>query len=104
MKQAHSIKIETAISGEKCVLPGRDRLSPCARSGYLSIKGGFRGTIHRRTEIDTMNQEQMAYLWRFAPSGHPFFRDDLPLYDYFKARFGSLGGMSVGVSKKIGWG
>jgi hypothetical protein len=46
-----------------------------------------------------MSQEEMARLWRFAPSGHPVFSNDLPLF----GRFEELGGMTPEISKKIGW-
>jgi len=42
-------------------------------------------------------------LMRFAPSGHPVFRNDLPLWEYFNDRFKKLGGMTTEVSKQIGW-
>ena len=54
-----------------------------------------------KRDIDVMTQEDMARLWRFAPAGHPYFRNDLPeVYDYFKARFT---GFTPEISKKIGW-
>ena len=55
-------------------------------------------------EINRMSREEMCWLWRFAPSGHLYFRSDLPLYDIFKKRFDALGGFSPELSKKIGWG
>jgi hypothetical protein len=51
--------------------------------------------------IDGMSQEDMASLWRFAPSGHPYFRSDLPLFEHFQKRFK---GFTPELSKKIGWG
>ncbi len=54
-----------------------------------------------KAEIDAMTREDMARLWRMAPTGHRFFLD--PLYDYFQARFKELGGWSARLSKKIGW-
>lgn len=53
--------------------------------------------------IANMTQIEMASLWRFAPAGHPVFRNDLPLYNRFKARFDTLGGMTPDISKAIGW-
>ncbi len=54
--------------------------------------------------IDAMTQYQMASLWRFAPSGHPLFRNDIPqLFDKFKERFEELGGMIPEISKQLGW-
>ena len=49
--------------------------------------------------IDAMSQEDMARLWRFAEIGHPVFQRDLPLFDYFMARFK---GMTPELSKTIG--
>lgn len=56
-----------------------------------------------KNKIDAMSQIEMASLLRFAPAGHPVFRSDLPLYDYFQGRFNALGGMTPEISKKIGW-
>lgn len=53
--------------------------------------------------INKMSQEAMASLWRFAPSGHPYFDNTLPLYAEFKRRFDELGGFTPEISKKIGW-
>jgi len=55
-------------------------------------------------KINAMSQEQMASLWRFAPTGHPYFNATLPYYEIFKARFAELGGMTPEISKRIGWG
>jgi len=57
--------------------------------------------IEWKKQIDSMTQEELARLWRFSPSGHPVFRTDLPLYEYFKMRFE---GFTPAISKKIGWG
>lgn len=54
-----------------------------------------------KSEIDNMSQEEMAYLWRFAPPGSPYFKGEVGAY--FKARFNSLGGFTPEISKKIGW-
>ena len=56
-----------------------------------------------KNKINNMNQTEMASLWRFAPAGHPIFRNDLPLFEYFKKRFDGLGGMTPKISKNIGW-
>ena len=61
----------------------------------LAIEG------HRK-QIDKMNHQQMAYTYRFAHCGHPYFRNT-ELYQYFMDRFNSMGGMNSKVSKKIGW-
>ena len=52
--------------------------------------------------IDGMDRFDMAALWRRAPSGHPYFRSDLPLFARFETRFNSLGGFNPAISKKIG--
>jgi hypothetical protein len=54
-------------------------------------------------DISQMSQEDMASLWRFAPSGHPYFDNTIPLYAVFKKRFDELGGFTPEISKKIGW-
>jgi hypothetical protein len=57
-----------------------------------------------KTDIDSMSQEAMASLWRFAPSGHPYFdARNFDLYEYFRARFKEKGGMTPAISKSIGW-
>ena len=53
--------------------------------------------------IDAMTQYEMARLRRFAVAGHPFFRINEPLCDYFEKRFAELGGMTPAISKAIGW-
>lgn len=53
--------------------------------------------------INLMSHEEMAELWRAAPAGHPYFDSNLPLYDIFKKRFASFGGMTTKMSKQIGW-
>lgn len=57
---------------------------------------------HLKT-IENLSHYEMAWLWRFAPSGHPYFDVKLPLFEAFEARFESLGGMTPEVSKAIGW-
>ncbi len=54
-------------------------------------------------KIDGMSHLDMAKLWRFAPSGHPVFNSNLPLFQHFKERFDSFGGMTPAISKAIGW-
>ncbi len=53
-----------------------------------------------KDRIDGMTQQDMARLWRFAPSGHPVFDRNLPLFDYFQERFS---GFTPKISKAIGW-
>ena len=52
--------------------------------------------------IDGMSHADMARVWRFAPSGHPYFDETLPFYERFKKRFDDLGGMTTEISKLIG--
>ena len=55
-------------------------------------------------KINSMSREEMARLWRSAPSGHPYFSRSKPYYKYFRKRFfDELGGFSPEISKKIGW-
>jgi len=54
--------------------------------------------------IDALSQTDMARLWRFAPSGHPYFDNTNPLSEYFKEKFQEKGGMTPEISKQIGWG
>ena len=54
--------------------------------------------------IRTMSHMDMAYMWRFTPSGHPYFNTDYPLLTRaFADRWELLGGMTPAISKKIGW-
>ena len=52
--------------------------------------------------IDMMSHADMARVYRFSPSGHPYFDDRLPLDKRFVERFGELGGMTPAISKLIG--
>ena len=55
-------------------------------------------------DIGRLSQVDCARLLRFSPSGHPYFRSDLPLVSKaFEARFKALGGMTPEISKFIGW-
>lgn len=56
-----------------------------------------------KAAIDKMSHLEMARMWRFAPSGHPYFDSRYPLFNYFEARFKSLGGMTPEISKQLGW-
>ena len=54
--------------------------------------------------IRTMSHLDMARMWRFAPSGHPYFNTDFPLLtNEFAKRWELLGGMTPEISKLIGW-
>jgi hypothetical protein len=53
--------------------------------------------------IAAMSHSQMAHRYRFAKSGDEYFDGTKPYYKAFMERFHKLGGMSVGISKSIGW-
>ena len=54
-------------------------------------------------KINQMSQVEMARLWRFAPSGHPWFDASKPFFKIFEKRFKGLGGFTPTISKAIGW-
>jgi hypothetical protein len=56
-----------------------------------------------KEEIDRLSHIEMARLWRFAPSGHPYFIAGRKESEYFATRFKELGGMTPAISKQIGW-
>lgn len=56
-----------------------------------------------KEKIPKMSHEEMAKLWRNAPTGHPVFDSGLGLFEIFEERFKKLGGMTPKISKKIGW-
>ena len=57
-----------------------------------------------KRDIDSMTQFEMAELFRFAPSGHPYFdRRNGDLSEYFNERFIRIGGMTPAISKSLGW-
>jgi hypothetical protein len=58
--------------------------------------------VHKK-EIDKMSHHQMAYLYRFARSGHPYFDKTNELSSYFSKKFQDKGGMTTQISKDIGW-
>jgi len=51
--------------------------------------------------INNMSQMEMASLWRFAPSGHPYFDKTKPFYVHFEKRFKELGGFTTAISKAL---
>ena len=59
--------------------------------------------IEEINKINQMSQTEMAKLWRFAPSGHPYFNSSLPYFKIFDKRFKELGGFTPEISKAIGW-
>jgi hypothetical protein len=52
-----------------------------------------------KTEIDALSQYDMARMWRFAPTGHPFFQP--PLGKYFEDKFHEKGGFNPSISKVL---
>jgi hypothetical protein len=56
-----------------------------------------------KQKIAHLTREECATLYRFAPTGHPVFSCELPLYALFVDRYRSLGGMDAELSRKIGW-
>lgn len=58
-------------------------------------------TDAQKKQIDGMDREDLARMWRFAKSGAPLLQGEAG--DYFKKRFGELGGFSPEISKRIGW-
>jgi hypothetical protein len=59
-----------------------------------------REIAEHKAKIDNMTQVDMARLWRFAPSGHPYFIRDNKLSEYFASKFN---GFTPEISKEIGW-
>ena len=52
--------------------------------------------------INQMTQMEMASLWRYAPSGHPYFDKTKPFFEVFNKRFTELGRFTPAISKAIG--
>jgi hypothetical protein len=55
-----------------------------------------------KKDIDAMSREAMCRLWRYAPSGHPYFVTGTEVWEHFDKRFKELGGFSPAISKMIG--
>lgn len=54
-----------------------------------------------KAKIDAMSHEELARIWRFSPLGcFPFLGE---AWDYYVKRFDDMGGMTVEISKRIGW-
>jgi len=55
-------------------------------------------------KINNMSHIEMCRLWRFAPSGHPYFDSTQPYYKIFRARlYDHFGGFTPEISKEIGF-
>ena len=54
-----------------------------------------------RKEINQMDHETMARLWRFEPAGSKYFIGEAS--ELFMQRFMRFGGMTPELSKRIGW-
>jgi len=53
-------------------------------------------------KIEAATHEDLARIWRFAPSTHPWI-NNRNLWVRFNDRFAQLGGMTTEMSKRIGW-
>lgn len=53
-------------------------------------------------EINALSHEEMARLYRFAPTGHKYFDISGSYWLLFEKRFRSFGGMTIEMSKRIG--
>ena len=56
-----------------------------------------------RKVIEELSRFECCHLWRFAPSGHPYFDRSKPLWAFFEKRFKELGGFNPEISKALGW-
>lgn len=52
-------------------------------------------------EIDQLDQYALCKLWRFSPSGHPYFQGSVG--EYFQAKLKEKGGFTPEISKSLGW-
>lgn len=53
-------------------------------------------------QINQMSHMEMASLWRYAPSGHPYFDRRLLYNKIFESRlFGHFGGFTPEISKAL---
>jgi hypothetical protein len=55
-----------------------------------------------KAAIDAMTHEEQARIYRFSMSECRIIRDHV-LYEYFRRSFQHKGGMTVEMSKRIGW-
>ncbi len=54
-----------------------------------------------KEKIDKMSHVAMATAWRFTVVGDPLFQGEA--YEYFKKKFDEAGGMTVAISREVGW-
>jgi hypothetical protein len=53
-------------------------------------------------KINAMEHYDMCSMWRFAPSGHPYFDSSLPFHEVFRKRlFEHFGGFTPEISKSL---
>jgi hypothetical protein len=53
-------------------------------------------------KIKAMDHFEMCRLWRYTPSGHPYFDNRLPFFQVFHDRlFGELDGFTPEISKAL---
>lgn len=55
---------------------------------------------HKR-DIDALTRYQLCELWRFAPSGHPYFNGDTEVGKYFLQAWATRGGFTPEISKSL---
>ena len=56
-----------------------------------------------KQKIDKMSQYELCSLWRFAPSGHPYFDiSNGDLSEYYAAKLKEKGGFTSEISKSLG--
>lgn len=78
--------------------------SELTREEYEAAMGGTPAMDHQAeiTKISEMSHFDMCALWRFSPSGHPYFDSSLPFYEVFRARlFDHFGGFTPAISKSL---
>lgn len=56
-------------------------------------------TKELKGDIDNMSQEELCFMWRFEPSGSPYFQDEIGTY--FKEAMVRAGGFTPEISKSI---
>lgn len=58
-------------------------------------------TPEQKVIIDAMTQEEMAWVWRFAPTGNELLQGGTG--EYFTKVFKEKGFFTPEISKRIGW-
>jgi len=84
--------------GQKAV-PGYRQCYPCWSDALAKAAAVM--TPENKARIDAMSREDMASLWRFAAVGDPLLQGVTG--QYFATVFADKGGMSLAISKSLGW-